>query len=519
MRLAGASVVIAIAGLSSFQARAFDQCDGLLAAPGELRAFVVENGVRNAPMRYVDQARSIGIETEAPDRLIPVARLDAQGNPVIVYPSAFPSVLCRMALATFLEVEGEWRPFAVAARDAAICASRRPRDTCLVEYAKDLERSYRASFQALSAPAQKLAYELALDSLGQIAKHEYAHHLLRHAERIQSGGLARIDAEFEADFYALENAAQSGQAPSAMFYLFKPLADMESYVEAPPSPDYESGSCRAANVDDITGLFGTAPIVLLDAVYGGGQLREETADLPALAAELARQAPPVPDAASCGRLAPLVLREAHAELVRLIALVAEYADLLPATWTETEAAGGLGLSTEEIVLLVGRLEAALQGFVHLKGLTARALSILILRLEYGGTSSAVSQQLDGIIDSAAEDILASDYGRLLQVKGLRVFYDASGRPLGPRADEAQALFEAAVTLLPGASESWMNLAYIALIEGDCDHAAELADKSAGAAGNEKVRGMAEAFRDDMRATSAAGRCAEASERFAAGFAR
>lgn len=507
-----ASMAIAVALLWQAPAEAFDACEGFLADPGELRQFVTDNGVHDAPMRYFDQARSIRVETEVSDRLIPVARTDADGNPVIVYPTAFPPMLCRMALATYLEIEGDWRPFAIAARDAASCVATGPRDPCLLRYAEHLEQSYAAAFRELPERAQRSAYSLATDAVGQVAKHEYAHHLLQHAERIRSGRLQRIDAEFEADFYAVQNGAQGGEAPAAMFYFFKPLADMEAYAESPPSADYESGRCRAVNVDDITGLFGIAPIVLRNAVWGD---EAGAPELQTVAAELAGMAPPAPDAESCGRLAAQVLRESHSELTRLVSLVAAYADLLPVA--EGAPAEGLGLGPEGVMPLVEDLQDALGSFVHLKGLAAGTLSILVRRLAYGGAETEISAQLDRAIDAVADDILAGDYGRLLQVRALQAFYGAPGRPLEDRMDEAQPLFEAAVTLLPSASESWMNLAFIARLQGDCDAAAQFADESARVAGSDKLVAQATLFRDDMRETSAAGLCAESSARFAAGF--
>jgi len=515
MRHLASAMVISVALLWQASAVAFDACEDFLGDPGELRQFVIDNGVHDAPMRYFEQARSIRVETEAADRLIPVARSAADGHPVIVYPAAFPPMLCRMALATYLDLEAEdWRPFAIAARDAASCIATGPRDPCLLRYAEQLEQSYGAAFRELPEREQRLAFSLATDAVGQVAKHEYAHHLLRHAERIRSGALERIDAEFEADFYAVQNGAQGGEAPAAMYYFFKPLADMEAYAESPPSPDYESGLCRAVNVDDITGLFGIAPIALRQAVWGN---EEAARDLQAIAEELTGMEPPGPDAQSCGRLTAQVLRESHAELTRLVSLVAPYAALLPAAAADDAPAGGLGLGAEGVMPLVEDLQGALGSLVHLKGLAAGTLSILVRRLAYGGVEAEISAQLDRAIDAVADDILAGDYGRLLQVRALQAFRGEPDPPLEARMEEARPLFEATVTLLPRASESWMNLAFIALLEGDCEAAARFAEESARVAGGDRIPAQARLFRDDMRETSAAGLCAESSARFAAGF--
>ena len=521
MRMMWVLAATATSLLSPLPAQAFDRCDRLFAAPEELREFLIERGVRGAAMKYFEQARAMRLETaQAGGRLFPAATFE-QGRPVIVYPAAFPPLVCRLALATFLVLDGEPGPAGEAARDAGRCITAgRPRDVCLLDYARDLEQRYRASFAAQDEQGQKLAYGLATEALAQIARHEYAHHLLGHAERIRSGRLARIDAEFEADFYALLNGIQGGETAGAMYYFFDALAEMEEHAEALKSPDYESGDCRARNVDDITRLFGIAPIVLLDAVHGGGSFRTPTPDLAigAIAEELARSNPPSPSAKSCGRLAQVVLREAHAELTRLLALVAEYADVLPATRSATDLAGGLGLTAPAVFKLIDRLQAASQDLVHLKGLAVRALSILVMRVGYGGATAEVSQLLDRAVQSSVGDILASDYGRMLKVKALSILYDAPDRPLAARMDEAQPLFETSVTLLPEASEGWMNLAYIAFAKGDCAKAVELADQSV-RTGSDSVRDTAEAVRDRMREIVSSGRCAEEAKDFASTFGR
>src|ERR1700704_3107982 len=107
-----------------------------------------------------------------------------------------------MVLATFLVLDGDdSEPFEAAARAAAVCIGPgRLRDACLQDFARDLEQHYRTSFQGKDNQSQRTAYSLVTDALGEIGKHEFAHHLLGHAERIRSGSIARIDAEFEADF-------------------------------------------------------------------------------------------------------------------------------------------------------------------------------------------------------------------------------------------------------------------------------------------------------------------------------
>jgi tetratricopeptide (TPR) repeat protein len=508
-------LVIAAASISPLEAHAFDRCDRLFGSNDELRTFVFEAGVRYGPKKYFDKARSIRIRIDQRSgKIFPSAEFDSDRQPVIVYPAAFPPILCRMALATYLVLDSDdWQPAAEAASAAGNCVlSGKPREICLKDQARDLERRYRAKFAALPTGKQQVAYGIAFAALGQIGKHEYAHHLLGHWDRIASGSIARIDAEFEADFYAVLNGIQTGENPGAMYYFFDVLADMEAQSEAMRSPDYESGECRATNINDITALFGIAPMILVDFADGGGKFRNLTpeVELPKIARELAERAAPKPSPKSCGRLSEVVLREAHAELASLTALMAEYAHVLP------KRRGELALDEPEVFTLIERLREQARSFNHIQGLAARVLSILVSRVGLAGAEAKVSRQLDAVVESTADDILSGDYGRFLKVKALHVLYDTDG-PAATRIDAAKTLFESAVTFLPDASEGWINLAMIAFVKGDCRKAAEHADKAVRTANDTDTRRQAESFRNQMRGISNPKRCAEAGARFAETF--
>jgi hypothetical protein len=472
-------------------------------------------------MRYYELARSIRIETEdASGRIIPLATLDSDQRPVVVYPSAFPPVLCKMVLATYMALQGrDWDPMAEAARDAAACIdSNRPQATCLADYAAALERQYRAAFDAMPS-GQGTAYGIAQDALAHIAKHEYAHHLLEHRQRIRSGTLMRIDAEFEADFYALQSGAESGQVVSAMYYFFEPMADMESHSTVALSGHYESSRCRATNVEDIVELFGLTPMYLLDAVGGrGSALQYPNYDLAQIAAELQSAPPPAPSPDSCGRLAATVLREAHGELGRLAALIAQYDVTLEPPPGHANTGEGIGLTSPETFELIERLQDSARTFTHLKSLAARALSLVIQRADYGGASPAVAQSVDSVLATSSDDIMSGDFGRLLKVKGTSSLYGEPGRPLEERMNEAQPIFEAALTHLPTSSEAWMSLALIALARGDCDGAVRFADESARYADG-PAQDDAKSFRDTVQRISHDGECAQSAADFAATFAQ
>ncbi len=520
MRTVLALLAITMLSIWAPAARAFDQCGKLFATSDELKTFLIEEGVQSAPVKYFAKAKSIRIETEGAGRLIPGARSDLQGNPIIVYPATFPPVLCRLALTTYLANNTNTDLLKEPARAAGKCiAANRPLETCIADYAKDLERRYRAAFAKETENSKNIAYGIVKDAIGQLVKHEFAHYLMNHRERIKSGEIARIDAEFEADYYAVLNGTQTGEVASAMYYFFNPLEEMEANAPEMKRPDYESFSCRATNVDDITGVVGIAPLVLLDASEGGGSFPKRPPDyIRTIAQELAKEGAPKLSANTCGRLAPVVLRESRDELKRLTAMVAEYADLLPVPPENKGKEFERELRNPEVFKLVARLQRASHELTYLKGLAARALSYIVHRVELGGAESSVSRELDDIILSSQDEFLSGDYGRILYVRAIGILYDNTSEPIAVRMNEAEPMLRKSVDYLPNASEAWMNLGFIALVRGDCNKAAEMADKSARTA-NQSARSMAENFRDIMRKSSTPESCQKAAESFTFGGRR
>jgi tetratricopeptide (TPR) repeat protein len=512
-------VVLAIAAIcmSPVEARAFERCDKWFASTEELRTFVFERAVRTAPKKYFDEARSIRIDIDrSSGRIFPAAEFDSDRRPIIVYPTAFPPMLCRMALAFYLlNMDDDDQPaveaaMAEAARAAGECVlSGKPREICLQDFARNLERRYRAKFAALSAGHHATAYGIALEALGQTGKHEYAHHLLRHFDRIGSGGLPRIDAEFEADLYAVLNGVEAGEFPGAMSYFYEVVAKMEAQSKSMRSPDYESGDCRATNIRDITNVFGLTSMMMVRFAFADREINlTPEVELPKAARELAERGAPKPSEKSCGRLSGVVLREAHVELASLTALMAEYANLLP------RRNGELAIEEPEAVTLIERLQEQARGFKHIRGLAAQVLSAIVSRVALAGEEAKVSRRLDAAVESIADDIQSGDYGRLLKVKALYVLYSTDG-PAAARIDAAKTLFESAVTFLPNASEAWANLALIAHYKGDCRKAAELADEAVRTAVDKDQRREEESLRNAWRKLSSNPKlCAELGARSA-----
>jgi hypothetical protein len=525
MRRIGVLLAIAVASVfMSSGAHAFERCDKLFANADELRNFVVQAGVRYSPKKYFDAARSIRIDIDRrPGKIFPTAAFDASGQPIIIYPAAFPPILCRIVLATFLALDKDSRdslPQKEAARAIVRCVlSGNPREICLGDQARDLERLYRSNFAALSAQKRRNAYQVAFDALAQISRHEYAHHLLKHWEMVRSGSIARIDAEFEADFYAVFDGIQAGEVPSAMYYIFQTVADVDklSGLLRSPDPGYESGTCRATNIGDITVLFGSTPRHLQDFAAGESKIAAppET-ELPRIAQELAASGPPRPSPENCGRLKEALLREAHAELTSLAALMAEYSHLF-GQGKDGEISETAFVAPEAFAL-IERLQQQVHTFKHIKALAARIMSITVQNVGLVGAEAKLSQKLDAEIESVADDILSDDYGRLLKVRGLRVLRQTEGSTTD-RLDAAKTLFESAVALSPGLSEAWMNLAFIAYAKGECAKAAELADKADHTASDKMAHDIAEGLRGQMREALDPKRCAEDGAAFAETFAR
>jgi tetratricopeptide (TPR) repeat protein len=240
--------------------------------------------------------------------------------------------------------------------------------------------------------------------------------------------------------------------------------------------------------------------------------------LPKIAQELAASGAPKLSPLSCGRLKKVVLREAYAELTSLTALMAKYAHLFARRKGGRDATEEKALDAPEVFTLIERLQEQVRNFNRIKGLAARILSLLVQRVGLAGAEAKLSRQLDAVVESSADDILSSDYGRFLGVKASRVLHETEGSAAA-RIDAAKPLFESAVTLLPDLSEAWLNLAFIAFIKGDCPKAARLADKAARTASDKDFRGDAESVRNQMRGISNPKRCAEDGAHFAETFVR
>ena len=139
MKLAHLFLISSVVLFSSHLAFAFDQCETVMSSPNELIRQIGETAVARSPVKYHSVAQSIKLVTRVSgNTLIPFAA-DQQGTKVIVFPPLFASVVCKLALAQFLILEGaEPGAFDQAAANAAKCFdSGGSQKTCLVGFANE----------------------------------------------------------------------------------------------------------------------------------------------------------------------------------------------------------------------------------------------------------------------------------------------------------------------------------------------------------------------------------------------
>jgi tetratricopeptide (TPR) repeat protein len=501
-------------------AYAFDQCDKLFESPTQLKEFIYERAVNDAPVKYFERARTVVIKADTvSQRTLPFSTVE-NGEPVVHYPATFPPLLCRFLVANSIVIGDAHKSLFIdeAAQAASKCIEAdEPFGVCVSRFAAELETRYRKDFQDLDNKGKESAYTGVKDALGQIAKHEFAHILLDHANRVMKGEIARIDAEFEADFYAMQSAAQTGEIMS-LGRFFEMLAKIENHSNIVRSQAYESAECRALNITQTGDAIGYGATVLIAATAGS----EVTPFLNRLAKLFKqKQNEPVSRSSdSCGRLRESVLRKSEAEINNLFELIVPYSEMLATSpgkkdkpWTRV--ALGAAPRAQELVL---RIQARSRSYAYMTGLANRMISHLVQRIGYDGNPKNFGKLVDKVIELSQKDLIASDYGRILKVKGLIILYDSPNIPLEQRLDQAKLLLEKAVYMLPTSAEAWLNLGFIAFARGDCIKAAELTDKAIAVTQSDAMA-TPEEFRGRMRELIDNGRCEEESANFASTFTR
>jgi hypothetical protein len=447
----------------------------------ELKALVMGR----TPVKYFDVARSIELVTQPfnQESFVPFAT-EFQGRKIVVVPPEFALVVCKLALAEYLQIRNSQKTlFDRAALKAANCldggGSIR---TCFIGFSNDLASQYQRSFASMSATEQRFALSMYDAALMQIVMHEYGHHFLNHLARDKTQEKPRVDEEFEADLFAVLNGMESGEPAWAMVYVFGPLADIERRTTKLATKDYESSSCRASNVENIAAVTGIAPTVLVDAAFGGGSILRK--DSPALfrsvgEKQFAGEAPGLKPG-SCGRIAKVALGATFEELKRLYSRMETDVDLL--------FAAADGMDAPRTIRLLNDLSAMAGKFQYMETTAAKCISLIVRKWELGGRKvTPLLGSPDRLLNAPAVsgNFMSDDFGRMLQLQGLAVLQEGTGLALQTRLDQSYSILQRAVFYNPGQSEAWENLAFIAFERGDCVTAADFAEKSVATFTNKK----------------------------------
>ena len=91
-----------------------------------------------------------------------------------------------------------------------------------------------------------------------------------------------------------------------------------------------------------------------------------------------------------------------------------------------------------------------------------------------GDLAPIVAAVDNVV---AEDFLAGDFGRLLQMQGLAIVQERVDLRSEVRVSHGRQLLERAVYFNPELADAWMNLAFLRFMAGDCDAAVEAAARS------------------------------------------
>ncbi len=451
-------------------------CNSVSANSEELKREILESVLRRTPVKYHKLANEIRIIIEDSNESIIPTAVFVQGVKGVIIPRKFINILCSISHATYMYLEDpQNRNYDQEARVAADCLDNgNPLSNCLIGFSDQMMDKNSIAFSSLSGEEQNVAYVLFRSSLNQVMMHEFAHHYLNHFERISKNQITRIDAEFEADYFAIINGIIAADASSSMYYFFKVLADIEHYTNRLRTPDYESAKCRTINVENVVGIMGVAPLAVLDAAFGGNFVfKRNSPELLKVDIEKYLTSPMQPlDPESCGKLSKTTLEIVHQELKQFCLRIAKDSDYLLSQPEKLDV-------TRTKTLLRDLSEMAVN-FTYINPIVSKAISLILRRWGLRGYKfNLIIDIIDELMDNpkVVDELLSEDYGRLLQSQGLSILQEGINLPLQFRLDSSYKALSKAVDYLPTQSESWINLAMIAFKKGDCNAAAEFAKKA------------------------------------------
>ena len=337
-----------------------------------------------------------------------------------------------------------------------------------------MERIYSNSFATLPPGEADTAVNIYEAALYEVLMHEYFHHFLGHVDRIRNNELSRIDAEFEADRFAITNGMQSRDPVSAMYYVFWGLAQKESYQKKRPSELYESATCRWSNVENITGYLGIAPLMLADAAYGGGAyFRRSSPSLVRteyLNGQFAKAA--ALKEGSCSQIVQVPLDDMRGELKRLYLRMEPDLDFL--------FSADKNVDTARAKRLLRDLADMSQNFQYINDICREMHRVHASPVGLKGRNlRPLTDELDRLLDTPAvtDNFLSEDFGRIMEERALAILQEQADMPLQARLDRSFSTLERAVFYNPAQTEAWMNLAFIALKRGNCTAASRYAKRA------------------------------------------
>ena len=511
MKVPGRSLLPALAAVSGLalgnDAFAFERCEGIVSGAGPLAQRVGERVIYDAPVPQFDVALSVEFRHTAPLKvLLPLADVTENGDRVVFFPDRFGVFACQVVLAHYLEnegVENVWDAGFETVRDCL--AEGHARAYCLTRFGAKLQQTLAPAFARVPSGHQGTAYAIALDAIFQVGAHELAHHLFDHFDRIESGDIPRVDAEFEADFYAIQWAIEDGRAYSALAYLSRAMevvdaaaATASDKAPGPSDASYESWSCRYHNVERSISAFSGAPFVFREvmlnhrAANAAGQTLAE--QLSWAIDDLSNADPVAAAPEGCSRLGTQVLKEARQEMLGIMRAYQAHRDVfivVPDMTDGTFEPLASGASVDALEAIAGQMRRSR----HLRTLTSGVVSFTVQRAGHTNGLQLPDEWLFGLRSDLAQRASGRNYGRFLNGLAAR-YLEFVSTPEGRSV--LKPLYEESSRYLPDSTDTWANLGLIAMYERDCRKAIEYLDLSVEFANPGPAQEFAESTRDFFR---------------------
>lgn len=475
-------------------AQAFQECDNIARDSRFNERRLKTNLLNRIPVKYLLVGKHIKLEiSNRKDFLFPHAY---PGN-LIVLPKDFLAMACRVVLTEYLYLKGiKLNVIKESAQEAAKCIERKnSQKKCLMDYANTQERVYTPYFEKLPGEEKRVALHIFYNAVYQILVHEYAHIFLDHFRRIKQGKLKRIDAEFESDFFAVMNGVQEAEPPSAMYYFFVSIADIQKFTHKLDSSLYESGYCRSQNVENITSVIGIEPMLIVDASAGGGyRLSRNSPKMMRQATNNRfKQPPKFTLTGNCGHLSAIVLRNAYKELKQLYDRVNVDLEYLFSKNQEKDIS-----RAKKYLSDLSRMSFQ---FRYMNGVAAKSVASFLRGWEFRNKRlSNIINQVDAIVNIRDKDnnFLTGDFGRILLARGLAVLQEQSYLERNKRLAMAGNLLKSSVYYNPLLSEAWMNLAFISLERVNCRQASQYANRALATLSDNSMRVPTQQFAKSMQ---------------------